>query len=156
MARYNTPRGPAGGGPQAPPRIPAPPLVKYFRSSGELDPELLDGKAEQWAKELAKVSSSQLRRFYEDVLALEKRLQVEAKGPGRRERDESFDRLRADFKMLKAKAVYAHGKNKSQFPEAFLQFFVDHVHSVDTSEKFKAFRKHFEAVVAFHKVYAKD
>lgn len=155
MARYNNPRGPRPGGAQSPPRIPPPHLVKYFRSPGELDSELLDGKAEEWAEKLSGVSTTQLRRFYGDVLALKKRLQLEAEQPGRQEKDRAFEKLRADFKMLKAKAVYAHGRDKKQFPEEFLQFFVDHVHSVTNAADFEAFCKHFEAVVAFHKLYGK-
>ncbi len=155
MAQYNRPRGGRPGGGQHPPRIPAPHPVKYFLEPGELDPELLDGKAEQWAAKLSKVSTTQLRRFYEDVLALKQRLQSEAGRPGGAGREEAFKRLRADFKMLKAKAVYAKGRAGNQFPEEFLQFFVDNVHSVHTAKDFDAFAKHFEAVVAFHRLYGK-
>jgi len=154
MARTNNARSRPGAGGPAGPRIPEPQPVTYYAGPNKLDPELLDSKAEQWARKFSKVSASQLRRFYEDVLSLKKRLQLEATGTRQEAREKAFDRLRADFKMLKAKAVYAYGRSEKQFPRDCLQFFVNHVHAVRTARDFDAFAKHFEAVLAFHKALA--
>ena len=57
--------------------------------------------------------------------------------------------------MLKAKAVYANGRDRGHtFPNEMLQFVVSHVHGVKTARDFDAFCRHFQAVVAFHKFYA--
>jgi CRISPR-associated protein Csm2 len=116
-----------------------------------MNTELMDEKAEKTAQDLKEVSSTQLRRFYDDVLTLRQRLKAE-QGQNR-SADEVFAELRAEFKMLKAKAVYAHGRNKNTFPKEFLQFFIDHVSAVNNAKDFEAFCKHFQAVVAFHKFY---
>jgi len=127
--------------------------VSYYEPDGTLNPKLLDEEAEQRARALASVSASQMRRFYEDVLALQRRLQIESEQGGAQTKEQVFNRLRADFKMLKAKAAYANGRDKKQFPREFLQFFVDHVTAVKNLADFEAFCKHLQAVVAFHKFY---
>jgi CRISPR-associated protein Csm2 len=142
-------------GSTAPPlkNLPTPRPVAYFRD-GKLIPELMDSEAERIARELGQVSTTQLRRFYEDVLNLRQRL---AAAVGRQDNaEEVFSRLRADFKMLKAKAVYANGRSGKAFPRELLQFFIDHVEAVKNARDFEAFCKHFQAVVAFHKFYGKD
>ncbi len=142
------------GGPAQPPdiKLPEPEAVRYF-DAGKLDPKLLDDHAEAWAKKLASVSTSQLRRFYEHVTGLRRQIELESQGSSR---EEAFERLRADFKMLKAKAAYAHKRQGANFPMPFLQFVVNHVHAVNSANDFEAFSKHFQAVVGFHKFYAKE
>ena len=135
-----------GGAPPASAKaLPMPRPINYFRD-GKLLPELLDREAERVARQLDRVSTSQLRRFYEDVLNLRRRLAAE----------HAWEALRADFKMLKAKAVYANGRSERTFPREFLQFFIDHVEAVKTARDFEAFCKHFQAVVAFHKFYGRE
>lgn len=136
-----------------PPTLPAPNRVRYFAEDGALSPELLDQEAEARAKQLSKVSKTQLRRFFEHVLALDRRLRLEGEAGGAEKREHAFQTMRAEFKMLKAKAVYAHGRDDRQFPKEFLQFFIDHVNAVNHAKDFDAFCRHFEAVVAFHKFY---
>jgi CRISPR-associated protein Csm2 len=133
--------------------LPEPRAIEYFRE-GRLAERLLDEDAEEAAQSLHDLSPTQLRRFYEDVLTLRERLRV-ASGSCQDEprREAEFQRLRAEFKMLKAKAAYARGRNPNTFPLQFLQFFIDHVAAVNSARDFEAFCKHFQAVVAFHKFY---
>jgi CRISPR-associated protein Csm2 len=131
-------------------QLPIPKTITYYRD-GKLVPELMDKEAEAMAQRLAQVTTTQLRRFYEDVLNLRQRLPLEPQ-----KAEAVFEELRADFKMLKAKAVYANGRSAKTFPQELLQFFIDHVHSVENARDFEAFCKHFQAVVAFHKFYGKD
>ncbi len=130
--------------------LPKPRTVTYFKDN-QLAEELLDTEAEKVAQSLGNVKPTQLRRFYDDVMNLRQQLFI--KQNEHQDSEEAFAILRADFKMLKAKAAYAHGRNDEMFPLAFLQFFIDHVASVKTAKDFEAFCKHFEAVVAFHKFY---
>jgi CRISPR-associated protein Csm2 len=157
MSNYNNPRHSGGGqrkqGAQRQPKVlPTPRPVTYY-SGGRLEPSLMDDKAEKTAQMLRQVKTTQLRRFYEDVLNLRQRLAIETQRKGD---VAAFEQLRADFKMLKAKAVYANGRSQKIFPEEFLQFIIDHVQSVNNAQDFEAFYKHFQAVVAFHKFYGTD
>jgi CRISPR-associated protein Csm2 len=136
--------------------IPQPKEVRYFTKEGNLSASLLEQEAEQTAKALQRMKSSQLRRFYDDVVSLRRRLDLEA-GAGQGGRDAAFDMLRAEFKMLKAKAAYANRRDEGKtFPDEMLQFVVNHVHAVKTARDFEAFCRHFQAVVAFHKYFAKE
>lgn len=135
--------------------IPAPRPVYYFKD-GNLSAPLLEQEAQNVAESLQQMKASQLRRFYDDVVALRRRLDLAAE-PGAESRERSFDALRAEFKMLKAKAVYANGRDKGKtFPDEMLRFVVDHVNAVKTARDFEAFCRHFQAVVAFHKFFAKE
>ncbi len=142
---------PPGGG-RSPNVIPDPQTVHYHLD-GKPNPKLMDDDAQALGEALAnqdQLKPSQLRRYYDDVLTLRNRLDVMARKPGPA-REDAFALLRADFKMLKAKAAYAHGRQL--IPQRLLQFFVNHVHSVQSANDFDVFCRHFQAVVAFHKFY---
>lgn len=159
---YSAGRSPGGAGrgrQEQPPaenrQVPSPRPIKYFEG-GVLNAKLLDEEAEKVARELKGVTSSQLRRFYEDVLSLSRRLALEAERSGNEAREQAFARLRPEFKMLKAKAVYTFGRADNRHKGDFMplmQFFVDHVAAVKSVQDFDAFCKHFQAVVAFHKFH---
>lgn len=145
------PGGGFGGNPPEPKSLPTPRPVVYFQPDGSLVPTLMDNQAEELAQRLSQVTTTQLRRFYDDVLTLRQRLAAEQRLG--RDKEAVFNDLRADFKMLKAKAVYAHGRSEKTMPHPLLQFFIDHVAAVNNAREFEAFCKHFQAVVAFHKFY---
>ncbi len=136
--------------------LPRPNPVQYFEDPDKqvVRAALLDQEAEQMARTLSDLAKSQLRRFYGHVQAIDRKLGLEAGGGGEKEREAVFARLRPELLMLKAKAVYAHGRGTIR--EALLQFIVDHTHGVKDSRDFEAFRRHFEAVVAFHGFYGKE
>ena len=139
------------GNPPEPKSLPTPRPIIYFQPDGSLVSGLMDHQAEDLAQRLSQVTTTQLRRFYDDVLALRQRLAAEQRQG--RDKEAVFNDLRADFKMLKAKAVYAHGRSEKTMPRPLLQFFIDHVAAVNSARDFEAFCKHFQAVVAFHKFY---
>lgn len=141
-----------GGQPQQRSRLS---VGDYYDHANNLRPELLDQEAQEWAKALSRVSSTQLRRFYEHVLSLDRQLQLDATGGDSRE--VAFQGLRADLKMLKAKVHYAFGRPNSQVTKELLEFINGHVNVAAKSvEQFDAFVKHFQAVVAFHKYHEKE
>jgi CRISPR-associated protein Csm2 len=130
--------------------------IKYFEGSS-VRPELLDEEAREFAEQIRSVKTTQLRRFYNSVVQLQRRLdQLAEQRPGPQAREDAFERLRAEFKLLKARAHYAHARSERMFPEALLQFFVDHTHAVKTARDFDAFCQHFQAVVGFHQYYGED
>ncbi|ADE15896.1 CRISPR-associated protein, Csm2 family [Nitrosococcus halophilus Nc 4] len=138
---------------QGPPRIPKPETQCYFEADGKTPrAALVDEEAEQLAQEMSKVSHTQLRRFYGDVLSLRRRLEAKA---SKIEKESLFRELLPEFKMLKAKAVYADGRLGHRDFAPLLGFIINHTYSVRRVEEFDAFCKHFQAVVAFHKFYGK-
>jgi len=147
------PPGPRpGGNPDRGRTLPPPRPVAYFQDKDKkiLNATLLDEKAEEVAKLFADVTATQLRRFYEDVLSLKRSLDLQGE---RGNRAAVFERLRPEFKMLRAKAAYARRSPSSKINDHVLQFFIDHTAAVRTVEDFDAFCKHFQAVVAFHRYF---
>jgi CRISPR-associated protein Csm2 len=90
-----------------------------------------------------KVSSSQLRRFYGDVKALEKKIRQGGEG--------AFDRFYYLVKMLKSKVSYIVGKRSSEHvSQAFRDYIHTCVDAIETEEDFEAFLKFFESTVGFY------
>ncbi|MEW6488319.1 MAG: type III-A CRISPR-associated protein Csm2 [Thermodesulfobacteriota bacterium] len=152
---YTGNRPPQGSRPQLEAtQLPTPQKVNYFSRAGVMDDALVDVKAQEWAERIRDLKSTQMRRFFGEVKAIERQVDL-AVGQGA-EREAAFGAQRARFAMLKAKVLYAKGRLKRDMPDGFVQFVVDHTHSVHSHDEFKAFVKHFEAVVGFHKFFAKD
>lgn len=110
--------------------------------------ELLDAKALFLGKGFAKggttdqgnfgkkVSSSQLRNFFNDVRSLEAKITPE-----------NFEIYRPQIKMLKAKVSYARGRDKVS--EAFENLISKCVDLIKDEKDFRAFILFFEAIVGF-------
>jgi len=134
--------------------------VKYFADEERraVRPELLDGEADEIARKLQDVPASQLRRFFGTVMDLRRRMEVD------KEFRKNSEAIRAEMAFLKASAAYAAKrlgydnpeKNWSGDPLELVRFFTVHRNSVKDARDFEAFARHFEAVVAFHKVYAPE
>jgi|BEDMetMinimDraft_2_1075160.scaffolds.fasta_scaffold07412_2 CRISPR type III-A-associated protein Csm2 len=138
-------------------KLPPPRPVPYFSENGVIRKELLAEEAEKWAKNLQKVPPSQLRRFYHDVMALKRRIELGTLRGGTDENEtrKLDEEVRARMMLLRAKAAYTYNRER-RYGQDFFRFFNDHAHSVKTAEDFmKGFQPHFEAVMAFHKVYEK-
>jgi len=108
--------------------------------------DLLADDARKWALKFISrdqekpLSSAQLRRFYNDVKALEARIETQG-----------FDRIKPLIKMLKSKVAYACPRNPRdrKVPESFKVFIDKMVDNIDDNLDFKAFSLSFEAVVGF-------
>jgi len=147
--------GGAGGNQQAedrgqindllrPPKEP----LRYFSAKDPkaVDPRLLGEEAEQVARKLATVPASQLRRFYAEVMALKRRAELP---------EVSDEAIRAELMLLRAKAAYTW-QRQNKYPGELVAFFTRHAASVKTKYDFlRGFQPHFEAVMAFHKVFEK-
>jgi CRISPR-associated protein Csm2 len=144
-----------GGSPVIPQLLRDTKTVEYFgakSNDGRRSPRaaLFDAEAEETAKKLAGIPASQLRRFFGAVMAIRRRL----------DRDSSLgaEFIQAEMALLKARAAYTLARRKkrndqSELDDELLAFFVRHARSVDDRASFAAFMRHFEAVMAFHKVY---
>lgn len=135
------------------------PKVTYFKSDGVIDEGLLDKVAEKQAQDLQDVSATQLRRFYDHVLTFRRMLEDQKEQAGDADEEQAFLRIRPEFKMLRAKAFYTYGRAKGREKDRLqplFEFLQKHTASVETAKQFRAFCKHFEAVVAFHKYFDEE
>ena len=153
---------PAPQGPRRPgieERLRSQERVEYFADPERraIKPELLDGKAEEVARKMRDIPASQLRRFFGSVMDLKRRLEVDDK------LRKSPEPIRAELAFLKASAAYAakrlnyeQNKNWQGDPLELVSFVTRHRNSVKDARDFEAFARHFEAVMAFHKIYGKE
>lgn len=152
--RSQPPQRPAGGGNRGGGNdsLPTPTPVSYFEADKKtLKKELLDQNAIKWADSFKELKTSQMRRFYDDLKAIERKILMAGDV---RAQEDAFKQNRALITMFKAKAVYAQKRKVS--PREFTQFIFDHEASIKDLKDFKAFLKVFEAVVAFHRFYSRD
>lgn len=105
-------------------------------------PELLDSEAQERAKALREVASSQLRRFYGLTVAFKQRLEID--------KNVTDSEVEAQIAYLKASSAYAGARKQ---PKALIEFFVAAANSVKKRDDYICFARHFEAVMAFHKVF---
>ena len=103
-----------------------------------------DGRDKK-GKPRKKISSTQIRKFYEEVLNLKSQLEI----------GKSFKEILPYFKMLKAKANVAYERDviNTNF-KTFIEKNVDYVGNKE--ERFKIFCTFFEAVVAYAKGTIRD
>lgn len=127
--------------------------VVYFVGNDRkaIDGRLLAEEAEKVARNLAKMPASQLRRFYAEVMSLKRRVELASTT------DEEVDKeVRARMLLLRAKAAYTWGRQKS-YPAELVRFFTRHAASVQTRDDFlRGFQPHFEAVMAFHRAFQEE
>ncbi|WFE69476.1 type III-A CRISPR-associated protein Csm2 [Thiomicrospira sp. R3] len=92
--------------------------------------------------------SSQIRRFYEDLLNWETQLN---RATSKKERDQKYAELLPLIKMLNAKVAYAHGRDTvdDQFRD-FINHCIRQL-TPDQPNGFKHFKLLFEAVIGFMK-----
>lgn len=141
--RGSRPPGPPRGG-DGPLTMPEPRPVQYFDGDNAkaLNPALLE-QAQSLAQDIRSVHASQLRRFYADVTAFERKLMADSMLPD--------SAVQSQMAMLKARAAYAYARKAIN--RDLLGFFVSHAASVKNRQDFLAFRQIFEALIAFHKFY---
>lgn len=110
-------------------------------------PGFLDADARAQAERFAGLAQSQLRRFYGMVTGFKRRLELDS------DARLGNDEVQAQMAYLKAAAAYAAMRNQ---PPELAEFFIRHANSVRTRGHFERFCRHFEAVVAYHKVFGKE
>ena len=152
MAQH-TSRGYSGGYQQGAGPRPRPEQVSEINISGivfgrNIDPKLYSDIAEETAKAIARGAGrdgnkpSQLRRFYDELVALQDKVRRDY---------ERFEQLRPFIQMLKAKVAYARGRNKVD--QNFVLMLGRLVDQADDPDKLKQARLFMEAFMAFYKVH---
>lgn len=116
-----------------------------YVSATDPGPDFLDRDAQRQAEEFRELHTSQLRRFYGMATAFKRRLETD---------DSLSDNdVQAQMAYMKAAAAYAAMRGQR---EELVQFFTRHANSIMRREHFERFWRHFEAVVAYHKVFGKE
>lgn len=129
-----------------------PPVERYQYFTGNAQtprPDIVGNDARQCAESLATLPASQLRRFYGAAIALKQQLNQD------KDRSIADDEIRTRLGLLKAQAAYTYKRGRN-YPTELVSFFTRHADAVRTREDFlRGFCRHFEAVVAYHRVFEK-
>jgi len=112
---------------------------------------LVDNLAEQQAKSLEILTSSQLRKFFGEVKDLYRRWKMLEKTAGESNKLERYQEvIEPQLKMLRSKAYYAiRLGGQQQIPESFRDFIDKGIEKIKGPGDFEKFVKHFEAIVGF-------
>ena len=118
--------------------------IVFFTSGNkpELRFQLLGDEAEKQAKEMKDVKTSQIRRFYAPVVAFRQRLLLDPAI--------SDTEVQAQVQHMKASAAYAGARKQ---PVSMVRFFSRAANSVKSRADYTAFARHFEAIIAYHRVF---
>lgn len=122
----------------------------YFTKDGVPRHELFDAEAQEEARKWvdSKIESSQVRRFFGQAQTDKRKIEIKGKSAV----DE--DALVA-MAFLKAASAYADGRRDDDQIKPLSDFMAHHAKMVRTKQDFSAFLRHFEAVVAWHRVFKK-
>ena len=118
--------------------------IEYLDSNNKIIPELLDRDASNIASELDKISTHQVRRFFDEV----KRYQSDIE-----KRKKPYNEVKPYILMLKSKAKYAASKKPEM--KIFYEFIDGSIKKIKDPDqqieqkKFSAFCLFFEAVYGF-------
>jgi len=121
----------------------------YFDDKGNI----LENYITKWAEDIAKtlgnaypsMTKHQLRRFYNHVKSLEKKLDL----------TEDYPSINADLKMLVSYAANAACKRPASIPKFFESFVKRNLDTVKDIKTFRGFVQHFQAVVGFSECWLK-
>jgi CRISPR-associated protein Csm2 len=129
-------------------------LPSGYLANGYFDPkgELLENFIVLWAEEIARnlgqafpeMKKHQLRRFYNHVKSLERKLDLS-----------DYESINNDLKMLIPYATSAANVSPPKIPRLFEEFIRKNLALVKDPKSFHAFLKHFEAIVGFSERYLK-
>lgn len=120
----------------------------YFSPEGNLSENFILVWAEDIARKLGQTTPDmkkhQLRRFYNHVKSLERKLDLS-----------DYDSINNDLKMLIPYATNAANSSPMKIPKLFEEFIRKNLMIVKDSKSFHAFLQHFEAIVGFSERYLK-
>jgi CRISPR type III-A-associated protein Csm2 len=126
----------------------------YFDASGNLLlqfvlRERIDKLAKAMAESSPKLTTNQLRRFFQHCRAIEARIKASGSAPA--DQQKAWLQEEATFRRLDVAAADAFGKKPTpKIPQLFHDFIQTNVAAVKTVKDFlKGFLPHFEALVGF-------
>jgi len=132
------------------PNLPEGYLTKgFFDTNGNVLEKYITTWAEEIAQKLGQgfpdMKKHQLRRFYNHVKLLERKLDLTG----------NYDAINKDLKMLIPYAVNASNANPPKVPKLFEEFIKKNLGAVGDPKTFRAFLDHFQAIVGFSERYLK-
>ena len=121
--------------------------IKWFFPDNKQDlrPALLGAEAETRAKKMKEIKTSQIRRFYAPVVAFRQRLNID--------NNISDLEIQAQIQLMRANAAYAGARKQ---PIELVRFFTNVAASVFNRKDYDAFARHFECVIAYHRVFGEE
>lgn len=125
-------------------------MVKFLDEKGDIRKEVVGKEAQNWADKLTarrKLTSHQLRRFYNEFKTLERKLEHKTANQGVDEQ-QAFDEVLPLVMLTLPKLLYA--KERGVAPEEFASWLKGCLEGIKGDVKnFRAFMLHFEAVLGF-------
>lgn len=126
------------------------------KEARELDPTLFFQQAEQWAKDIDTEGydnrgnpkwnkSTQLRRFYDELVRLNSQAQA---------KKDEWGMIKPRVHMIVAKAAYAKGREL--VTDKFVALIRDGISQVDSREDLQVFTNFFESFMGFYKALRKN
>ncbi len=118
----------------------------YFDSRGNLQEKFITEWAEEIAKNLGSTKKHAIRRFYNHVKALERKLDLVGE----------YEYINADLKKLIPMASYATNRETVRISPLFEEFIRKNLEKVNNKKTFYAFVNHFEAIICYCEKYLRD
>ena len=118
-------------------------VPEFLDADGYIRAELLDKEAQDIAGQFKRITTHQVRRFYDEV----------KKYQGLLDKNEPYKKIKPLIIMLKSKAKYAASKKKEM--RIFYEFIKQSIDNIKTGgediekKKFNAFCLFFEAIYGF-------
>lgn len=117
-----------------------PPIATLFSEDAEKLANHLDASAKAGGRDSGKNKSTQIRRFYDELVGWHDRIGGD---------EDKFNQYIAFIRMLNAKAAYAEGR--SLVTKDFVDWFKNCINQVDSPKTLRNFKLHFEALLGFLK-----
>ena len=129
--------------------------MKYYDQEDNVRAELYDEEAQQQVDKIYSSGkapeSTQLRKFYNQVLAHKIRIEASAE---KEKQQATFRAELPEIRMLHAKANYAF--ERGHVNKAFVDFLADNLRGIKELRDFQVFCVYFEAVIAFASAKKKE
>jgi CRISPR type III-A-associated protein Csm2 len=103
------------------------------------------------ARDSADISTNQLRNFYDEIKAIQGRIEYDIEN-----RVANFEREKPLIRMIKAKVAHARSRQGDRIPDKFADFLNDCIDSIEDYDDFRAFALVFEAVAGYHTQYSRS
>jgi CRISPR type III-A-associated protein Csm2 len=122
-------------------------MMNFYTHGGSIRPDLFDTEASKWAGKMEKVSRAQMRRFFDEIKRLERKMNSK----------EKWEDILPYIKMEKSKIVYTVARAKKncknedkQAYDNLKAFIFECIDAINKPDDYKIFSQFMEAVYGFH------